>query len=137
VNAFGVLEPAMLPAFLRRLTVCAVVLGAVGFVVALLFGSPLGAVGIILGVAVGFLNIRAVDRQVSSTDVDADATRKAVRKAVGSRSLFRLGAITVVAVALVVIEPPLGIGIVVGLVVFQLAFVGNVIGAALARGGLE
>jgi hypothetical protein len=49
----------------------------------------------------------------------------------------RLGAITAVAVVLVVIEAPLGIGIVAGLVVFQLAFVGNVIGSAFARGGSE
>jgi hypothetical protein len=137
MNTFGMLDPSMLPAFLRRLTVCAVALAAVGFAVALVLGTPLGAVGIVVGVGVGFLNIRAVDRQVSRTDVDPDATRKAVRKAVGSRSLFRLAAITAFAVVLVVIEPPLGIGIVVGLVVFQLAFVGNVIGSAVARGGLE
>lgn len=137
MNAFGVLEPSMLRAFLRRLTACAVVLGTIGFVVALVLGSPLGAVGIVAGVGLGFLNIRAVDRQVSSTEVDEATTNKALRKAVGSRSLLRLGAITVVAVVLVVIEAPLGIGIVAGLVVFQLAFVGNVIGSAVARGGLE
>lgn len=137
MNAFGALEPSTLSSLLRRLTVSAVGLGVVGFVVALLVGPPLGALGVVLGVGVGFLNIRSIDRQVSRTEVDPATSRKAVRRAVRSRSLLRLGAITVVALGLLLIEPPLGIGIVVGLVVFQLAFIGNVIGAVLAQGGAE
>lgn len=136
MNAFGALDPAILRSLLRRLTVTAVAMGVVGVLVAIALGTEFGALGIALGVGVGFLNVRSIDRQVSSTKVDGEASHKAIRKAVGSRSLLRLGAITVVAVALVVVEPPLGIGIVVGLVIFQLAFVGNVIGAVLARGGL-
>ncbi len=137
MNVFGALEPSTLQSLLRRLTVSAVALGVAGFVVALFVGPPLGALGVVLGIGVGFLNIRSVDRQVSRTDIDPDASKKAVRRAVGSRSLLRLGAITAVALGLLVIEPPLGIGIVVGLVIFQLAFVGNVIGAVLAQGGAE
>lgn len=136
MNAFGALEPAMLRAFLRRLTVCAVIFGTLGVLVAFLLGAPYCALGIALGVMTGFINIRSVDRQVSSTNVEEGASRKSVRKAVGTRSLLRLGLITAVAVVLVVIEAPLGIGIVVGLVIFQLAFVANAIGSALARGGL-
>ena len=44
--------------------------------------------------------------------------------------------ITAIGIVLLMIEPPLGIGIVVGLVIFQLAFVGNVIRAMLAQGGV-
>ena len=40
------------------------------------------------------------------------------------------------AVGFVVIDAPLGIGIVVGLVLFQLAFIVNVIRAMLAQGGV-
>jgi hypothetical protein len=137
MNVFGALGPTVLQPLLRRLTVSAIALGTAGFVVALFVGPPLGALGVVLGVGVGFLNIRSIDRQVSHTEVDPSASRKAVRRAVGSRSLLRLGAITVVALGLLLIEPPLGIGIVVGLVVFQLAFIGNVIGAVLAQGGAE
>jgi hypothetical protein len=117
--------------------VSAIVLGVGGVVVALLLAPPLAALGVALGVASGFLNVRAIDRQVSRTDVDPEASSRALRRMVGSRTLLRLSVITVVVLVLVVVEPPLGIGIVAGLVIFQLAFVGNVIGAMLAQGGAQ
>jgi uncharacterized membrane protein len=137
MNLLGALEPGVFRAFLRRLTLCAVALGAAGIVVALLLGSPLGAVGLGIGVAIGFWNVRAVDKMVSLSDVDPSASRKSLRRMFGSRTLLRLSLITAVAVVAVVIEAPLGIGIVVGLVIFQLSFVGNVIGAMLAQGGVQ
>ncbi|HEV3213623.1 MAG TPA: ATP synthase subunit I [Acidimicrobiales bacterium] len=135
MNVLGALEPNVFKSLLRRLTVSAIVLGFGGVVVALLVAPPLSAVGVGLGVAIGFLNVRAIDRQVSHTHVDAEVSNKALRRMVGSRTMLRLALITAVVLVLVFIEPPLGIGIVVGLVIFQLAFVGNVIGAMLAQGG--
>lgn len=137
MNVLGALEPNVFKLLLRRLTVSAIVLGVGGVVVALLLAPPLAALGVALGVASGFLNVRAIDRQVSRTDVDPDASSRALRRMVGSRTLLRLSVITVVVLVLVVVEPPLGIGIVAGLVIFQLAFVGNVIGAMLAQGGAQ
>jgi uncharacterized membrane protein len=137
MNLLGALEPGVFRAFLRRLTLCAVALGAAGIVVALLLGSPLGAVGLGIGVAIGFWNVRAVDKMVSRSDVDPSASRKSLRRMFGSRTLLRLSLITAIAVVAVVIEAPLGIGIVVGLVIFQLSFVGNVIGAMLAQGDVQ
>jgi hypothetical protein len=137
VNVLGALEPNVFKLLLRRLTVSAIVLGVGGVVVALLLAPPLAALGVALGVASGFLNVRAIDRQVSRTDVDPEASSRALRRMVGSRTLLRLSVITVVVLVLVVVEPPLGIGIVAGLVIFQLAFVGNVIGAMLAQGGAQ
>lgn len=137
MNVLGALEPEVLRSLLRRLTVTAIVLGAAGVVVALLLAPPLSGLGVALGVAIGFWNVRAIDRQVSRVDVDPDASRKAMRRAIGSRTILRLAALTAIALVLVVIEAPLGIGIVVGLVIFQLAFVGNVIGAMLAQGGVR
>jgi hypothetical protein len=136
VNLIGGLESTQFRALLRRMTVTAAALGAVGVAVALSLGAPLAAVGIVLGVAIGFWNVRAIDRQVSRSDVDPETSTKVLRRAVGTRSLARLGAITVVVIAVVMIEAPLGIGIVVGLVIFQLAFVGNVIRAMSAQGGV-
>jgi hypothetical protein len=137
MNLIGGVEPSTFRSMLRRLTVTAGVLGVAGAIVALSLGSPLGGLGVVLGVAIGFLNVRSIDRQVSRTDVDPEASSKALRRMVGSRTLLRLGAITLVVLAVVVIEAPLGIGIVVGLVIFQLAFVGNVIRAMTAQGGLS
>jgi hypothetical protein len=136
MNTLGALEPSVFRSMLRRLTVTAVALGAAGVLVALLVAPPLSAVGVALGVAIGFLNVRALDRQVSRVDVDPEASTKALRRAIGSRTILRLGLVTLVALALVVIAAPLGIGIVVGLVLFQLAFLGNVAGAMLAQGGV-
>ena len=136
MNILGALEPNVFKSLLRRLTVSAIVLGVGGVVVALLVAPPLSAVGVALGVAIGFLNVRAIDRQVSHTDVDTEASNKALRRMVGSRTMLRLALITAVVLVLVIVEAPLGIGIVVGLVIFQLAFVGNVVGAMLAQGGV-
>jgi ATP synthase I chain len=137
VNALGALEPGVLKTMLRRLTVSAIALGAAGVCVALLLAPPLSGVGVALGVAIGFLNVRALDRQISRTELDADESTKALRRAIGSRTIVRLAVVTTIALVLVVVEPPLGIGIVVGLVLFQLAFVGNVAGAMLAQGGVR
>jgi len=137
MNVLGALEPAMFKSLLRRLTVSALILGIGGVIVMLLLGAPLAALGLAIGVAIGFFNVRSIDRQVSRSDVDLEASRKVVRRMVASRSMLRLVAITAFALVAVVIEAPLGIGIVVGLVIFQLAFVGNVIRAMLAQGGVQ
>jgi hypothetical protein len=136
MNLIRAVEPSAFRSMLIRLTITAAVLGVAGAVVALFLGSPFGALGVTLGVTIGFLNVRSIDRQISRTDVDLEASSKALRRMVGSRTLLRLGAITAVVLAIVVIEAPLGIGIVVGLVIFQFAFVGNVIRALTAQGGV-
>ena len=137
MNVLGALEPGALRSMMVRLTVMACALGACGVIVALALGQPWVAVGIAVGVVMGFANIRAVDRQVSHADVDPDTPTKVLRRRVGSRSILRLAIITAVVLALVVIYAPLGIGIVVGLVLFQLAFVFNVIQVMIAKGGVE
>jgi hypothetical protein len=136
VNVLGSLEPGALRSMMVRLTIMACLLGTAGLVISLALGQPWVAVGIALGVALGFLNIRAVDRQISSADVDPETPTKVLRRKVGSRSITRLAIITAVVLAIVVIYAPLGIGIVVGLVIFQLAFVFNVIQVMLAKGGM-
>lgn len=136
MNVLGALEPGALKSLLRRLTITAVALGVAGVVIALVLGAPWVGVGIALGVIAGFFNLRSVDKQVARVDVDPEASSKALRRMVGSRSMARLAVITVLVVVLLLIYAPLGIGIVVGLVIFQLAFVVNVIRAMLAQGGV-
>jgi Ca2+/Na+ antiporter len=137
VNVFAALDPEALKGLLRRLTVTAIAFGAGGVLVALAFGAPYTALGIAIGVAGGFANIRFVDRQIAGMDVESSASTKAVRRKIGSRTTLRLAVITVVAVGVVLLYAPLGIGIVVGLVLFQLAFIVNVIRAMTAQGGVE
>ena len=137
MNILGALEPGALRTMLRRLTIGACLMGGGGVLVALALGQPWVAVGIVLGVAGGFLNLRMVDRQVSNASVDPEAPTKQLRRNVGSRTMARLAIITAVVIGVLVIYAPLGIGIVVGLVLFQLAFVFNVIQVMVAKGGVE
>ena len=65
-----------------------------------------------------------------------ETDRKVLRRAMGTKSVTRLGVITVIAVGLLLINGPLGIGAVVGLVIFQLVFVVNV-GRVLVSSGLQ
>ena len=54
----------------------------------------------------------------------------------GTKSVTRLGIITLIAVGLLLIDGPLGIGAVAGLVIFQILFVINV-GRVLVTQGLQ
>lgn len=131
----SILEPQRFRSLLRRCTVTAIILGVVGTAVALFLDSPLGALGIALGVGLGFLNVRSIDRQVSRADVDPEASRRSLRRMMGSRSALRLAVLTIIAIGLVLVVAPLGIGVVVGLVLFQLAFVSSVVRALVAQDG--
>ena len=137
MNVFAALDPEALKALLRRLTVTAMLFGAAGVLVALAFGAPYTALGIAIGVGGGFFNIRYVDRQIAGMDVESGSSTKVVRRMIGTRTTVRLAVITVVAVGVVLLYAPLGIGIVVWLVLFQLAFIVNVIRAMTAQGGAE
>ena len=127
-GAFENMDLRGLQQVLRSTVLVALVLGGLAFAGALLLNAPWGALGIVLGLGAAILNLRAMDRAVAKVETsgDAEGNPKAVRKALGSKTAVRLGAITLVVVAMVVIRAPLGIGAVVGLVVFQLAFVANV-----------
>lgn len=127
-GAFENVDLRGLKQVLRSTIVMSLILGGLAFAGALLLNTPWGALGIVLGLGAAILNLRAMDRAVAKveTTADAEGNPKAVRKALGSRTAVRLGAITLVVVAMVVIRAPLGIGAVVGLVIFQLAFVANV-----------
>ena len=59
-----------------------------------------------------------------------------IRRLIRSNSLVRLAVITAVVIGLVVWIPPLGIGVMVGLVIFQIAFVINAGRAIMATRAL-
>ncbi len=120
---------------LRRTTLSALVVGALGFVVALLVAPPLAALGVALGVALAILNLRFLDRQVARVEVRGGEDRKAVRRQLGGRTTGRLAVVTVVVLGLLWLSPPLGLGIVSGLVLYQIVFVVNVMRAVASQGG--
>jgi 4-hydroxybenzoate polyprenyltransferase len=108
----------------------------VGFVVAILVAPPLAALGVILGVGMAILNLRFLDSQAVKVEMRGEQNAKAIRRQLGSKTTFRLAAMTIVVLAAVFLNAPLGIGIVSGLVLYQLVFVVNVMRVVTSQGGM-
>jgi hypothetical protein len=125
-----------LPRLLRRTTVSAIVAGLVAFVVALIVAPPLAALGIVVGVGLAVLNLRFLDRQAAKVELRGEQNSKAIRRQLGSKTTLRLAAMTVVVLIVVFLNAPLGIGIVSGLVIYQLVFVANVMRVVASSGGV-
>ena len=126
-----------LPRLLRRTTFSAVAAGAVGFIVAILVAPPLAALGLVIGVGLAILNLRFLDAQAAKVELRGEQSTKAVRRQLGSKTTLRLAAMTLIVIVVVFLNAPLGIGIVSGLVVYQLVFVINVLRAVAGSGGIE
>jgi hypothetical protein len=128
------LEGNALAKVLRRTVVSAVIVGAVAVVVTLLLGSPWGALGLVVGLGMAIVNLRFLDAGIAKLRTDGEQTNKVLRRAIGTKSVTRLGVITVIAVGLLLVNGALGIGAVAGLVIFQLLFVVNVGRVVMSQG---
>ncbi len=128
------LEGTALAKVLRRTVVSALIAGGGAIIVALCLSEPLAAVGIVLGLGMAVLNFRFLDAGVAKMQTKGETDRKVLRRAMGTKTVTRLGVITVIAVGLLFLNGPLGIGSVVGLVIFQIFFVLNVGRTVLASG---
>ena len=126
-----------LPRLLRRTTLSAVIAGFAGFVVALFVFSALSAIGVVLGVGLAILNLRFLDHQAAKVELQGEQSSKVVRRQLGGKTTLRLAVMTVVVLGVVVLSPPLGIGIVSGLVIYQIVFVLNVLRVVTNHGGFE
>jgi fatty acid desaturase len=126
-----------LPRLLRRTTLSAVIAGALGFIVAIVLAPPLAALGVVLGVVMAIMNLRFLDGQAAKVELRGEQSTKAVRRQLGGRTTVRLLLMTVVVLVAVFLNAPLGIGIVSGLVLYQLVFVVNVMRVVTSQGGVE
>ncbi len=131
---FADLEVGALSRIMRPTILFAVIAGVIAVGVALLLSSTPAAVGIVIGIGVAILNVRMLGARVTKVETDGTDDNKVVRKLLRRGSAVRLLVVTVVAIGLVLIDPPLGIGMVVGLVIFQIAFVLNAGRAVLSAG---
>jgi hypothetical protein len=125
-----------LPRLLRRTTLSAIAVGVVGFVVAILIAPPLAALGVALGVGLAILNLRFLDRQAARVELRGEQSTKAVRRQLGSKTAARMVVVTLIVLGVVWLNAPLGIGIVAGLVLYQLVFVLNVLRVVAHQGGV-
>ncbi|MDT4911014.1 MAG: hypothetical protein QOC66_142 [Pseudonocardiales bacterium] len=116
--------PVTAAANLRRSVVVSGVLGLAAIVVLSFAGHPLMGVFGTLGLALGALNNRLLQKSVLTYANDSGIDRKRFRRGV----MGRLGAITLVAIGLGILVQPDGLGVFVGLAVFQVLML---VGAAL------
>jgi hypothetical protein len=119
---------------LRRTVVSALVVGAAAVVVALLLSVPWAALGLVLGLTMAVVNLRFLDAGVAKLNTGGEVNNKVLRRAMGTKSVTRLGVITLVCVGLLLLNGALGIGAVAGLVIFQLLFVFNVGRVIISQG---
>ena len=122
-----VYTPVSAAANLRRSAVVGAVLGAVAIVVLSVEGHPLMGVFGFLGLGLGAYNNRLLQKSVIRYAMQAqyeEVGKKQFRRGV----VARLGFITILALALGVFVQPDGLGVFVGLAVFQILML---IGAAV------
>jgi len=122
---------------LRSTIVSAVIMGTGVILVALAFYPSFSAVGIVLGVVGAWFNMRFLDRSIGKISLEEGESMKALRRRVRGPVLIRLGILTAGVLGLVILYSPVGIGSLVGLVVFQFCFIVNLGRAQLASGGSE
>lgn len=109
------------PLSLKRPTIMVVVIGILALVVSGLVGHILFGALFILGMAMGLLNIKLVQRAVAKVTAEDHPSKS--QMAVSSAS--RLLVITAVAFVIGFLLRPDGIGIIFGLAVFQVILVLN------------
>jgi hypothetical protein len=119
---------------LRRAIVSAVLVGVAAIVIALLLSAPWAALGLAIGLTIAVLNLRFLDAGVAKLNTEGETSNKVLRRAIGTKSVTRLGVITVICIGLLLLNGALGIGAVAGLVIFQLLFVVNVGRVIISQG---
>lgn len=106
---------------LRRPLIIATAVGVVGLVVCAVLGHPVMGILGCVGLGLGLFNSRLLQRDVVKAISNEDATRKAITVASGKRLML----ITALAVAFGIFLRPDGLGVFVGLAVFQIITVTN------------
>ena len=109
------------PLGLRRPTIMVVAIGIVALVVSGLIGHILFGAMLILGMAMGLLNVKLVQRSVAKVTAEDHPSKSQI--AVSSAS--RLLVITAIAFVIGFLLRPDGVGIIFGLAIFQVIFVLN------------
>jgi hypothetical protein len=121
---------------LRRTILSALMVGAVAVLLTAFLGSLWGALGLIIGLGLAIVNLRFLDAGIAKLKPQGEVSisNKVLRRAMGTKSVTRLGIITVICVGLLLLNGALGIGAVAGLVIFQLLFVVNVGRIVMSQG---
>jgi hypothetical protein len=107
----------------RRTVSAALIVGIAALVGCVSFGQSLIGVGVCIGVALGAFNHRMTGNSVVRASQSQSENKK---RPLALNTLGRLGVITVVTLGLLLVSHRLGLGILVGLAVFQVLLLVNV-----------
>lgn len=107
----------------RRTISAALVVGVAILVGCVSFGVPLVGVGACIGVALGAFNHRMTGNSVVRASLSESVNTK---RPLALNTLGRMAIITVVTLGLLLVDRTLGLGILIGLAVFQVLLLVNV-----------
>ena len=128
------LDASVFQRLLRKTVLTAIVAGVIAVGFALWLAPPLVSVGIVLGLGVAVLNLRFLDAGVAKIESSGEGSSKVIKRILLTKTTGRLAVITAVAIILLVFVQSLGLGMVIGLVVFQVLFVANAAKVIFAQG---
>jgi hypothetical protein len=122
----------------RRTALSAVAAGVVGLAAGAALGYGWAGVGICIGLGLALANFRFTAAAAAKA---MRAERADHRRPLALNTLARLGAVTVVAVGLLLLMEQLGFGTLIGLAIFQFILLANMTvsllkGVALSSGGM-
>lgn len=107
---------------MRRTAITAIILGVIAAVICVIVGQPFVVTGLAVGLGLALVNHRVFQSSAMRfTTPDGVVNR---RPFAGSVAL-RLGACTVVAIGLLIVDQPVGWGVIGGLALFQLTMLGS------------
>lgn len=106
----------------RRTAIAAIIIGVIGAGVAMLMGQPYVVPGLALGLGLAVANHRVFQ---SSAMRFTTAEGVVNRKPFAGSVALRLGVCTIVAIGLLILEQPVGWGVIAGLALFQATMLGN------------
>lgn len=112
----------------RRTAVTAIVIGVIGAVVAVIVGQPYFVTGLALGLILAMANHRVFQSSAMRFTTAEGVVNR--RPFAGSVAL-RLGLCTAVAIGLMILEQPVGWGVIAGLALFQATMLGYAVVALL------
>ena len=118
---------------LRHTVFAALGTGVVALAVLSVVGYPLAGLGACIGLGLGLLNIRLV--MSTASRLNASGLTK-IKRPMAMNTLMRLAMTTVVALVLVVVNLPLGMGVLGGIAVFYFLFVANLVVTLLRQGAV-
>jgi hypothetical protein len=123
--------PASATLDLRRPVIVALLVGAAGLLVCGLFGHIVMGILIVIGLGLGLVNTRLLQRSV----VKVISSENPSRKAIGRSSAPRLLGIAAVALALGVFLKPDGFGVFLGLAAFQIIILATTVTPVMKERG--